>query len=205
MIITKKKLDKILYKHSRWLDDENEGKRAVLHGADLAGAYLAGANLTGANLTGANLTGADLAGANLTGANLTGADLAGANLTDANLTGADLTGADLTGANLAGANLAGADLTGANLTGADLTDANLRWVTSTGAKGLYMLPQRSDGYPFLLVLDSTGWMIKAGCRYLSIGAYRAHTLDYNDSDKQAETLRILDYAQAILDSLGVKA
>ncbi len=190
MIITKKKLDKILCKHDKWLDDENEGKRAVLHGADWAGA----------NLTGANLTGADLTGANLTGANLTGADLAGANLT-----GANLTGADLAGANLAGANLAGADLTGANLTGADLTDANLRWVTSTGAKGLYMLPQRSDGYPFLLVLDSTGWMIKAGCRYLSIGAYRAHTLDYNDSDKQAETLRILDYAQAILDSLGAKA
>ena len=185
MIITKKKLDKILYKHSRWLDDENEGKRAVLHGADLAGANLTDANLTGADLASADLTGANLAGANLAGANLTGADLAGANLTGANLTGADLTGADLTGA--------------------DLTDANLRWVTSTGAKGLYMLPQRSDGYPFLLVLDSTGWMIKAGCRYLSIGAYRAHTLDYNDSDKQAETLRILDYAQAILDSLGVKA
>ena len=79
----------ILEKHARWLNDDPDGERA-----NLSGANLSGANLTWANLSGADLTGADLSRANLTGANLTWANLTGANLSRANLTGADLSGAN---------------------------------------------------------------------------------------------------------------
>ena len=55
-----KNLNKILEKHLKWLNDENDGERADLCGADLCGADLSGANLCGANLYIANLCGAYL-------------------------------------------------------------------------------------------------------------------------------------------------
>ena len=92
--------------HKLWYNNDPNGKRA--------------------NLYGANLYGADLYGANLSGANLSGADLRSANLSGADLRSANLSGANLSGANLSGANLSGADLRSANLSGADLRSANLR-------------------------------------------------------------------------------
>ncbi len=50
--------------HALWLADDNrQGKRAILSGANLSGASLRGANLSGVNLSGADLSGADLRGA----------------------------------------------------------------------------------------------------------------------------------------------
>ena len=126
--MTKEELSLILDKHKKWLNDDPDGERANLSGADLRGADLRGADLSDANLYGANLRRADLSDADLSDANLRGADLS-----DANLRGANLRGADLSDANLRGANLRGADLRGANLRGADLRGANLRGADLRGA------------------------------------------------------------------------
>ena len=110
-----KKLQKILKKHSKWLNEEDGGERADLSYASLSGADLRGANLLDADLhyadlRGANLRGADLRDANLFGANLAGADLRWADLNDVDFCYSDLRGADLSYANLRGAKLSGADL-----------------------------------------------------------------------------------------------
>lgn len=73
--MTQEELNTILDKHIKWLNNEEGGEKADLHGADLYRADLGGANLFGANLCGANLNRADLGGANLGGANLHGANL----------------------------------------------------------------------------------------------------------------------------------
>ena len=91
-------LNSILELHSKWLYDEEGGKRADLYGANLSRADLYGANLSRADLRGADLSRADLRGADLYGADLRGADLRGADLYGADLRGADLYGADLRGA-----------------------------------------------------------------------------------------------------------
>ena len=78
-------LKEILEKHKKWLNNEDDGIRADLRGANLSGADLRYATLRYANLSGANLRDADLMGANLRGANLSGATLSGANLSGANL------------------------------------------------------------------------------------------------------------------------
>ena len=109
-----KELDKILKRHTAWLQGKKGGVMANLYGAKLYGANLSGANLHGADLYGAKLSGANLSVAKLSRAKLSGADLSGANLH-----GADLSGANLYGANLYGANLSGANLYGANLYGAE--------------------------------------------------------------------------------------
>ena len=48
------KLDNILKLHQKWLDGEEEGKRAYLSGADLHNADLSGADLSGAYLNWVN-------------------------------------------------------------------------------------------------------------------------------------------------------
>ena len=78
-------LNEILESHKKWLNNEDDGIRADLRGANLSGADLRYATLRYANLSGANLRDADLMGANLRGANLSGATLSGANLSGANL------------------------------------------------------------------------------------------------------------------------
>jgi len=119
-------LNKILDLHKKWLDNNPDGVRADLRGADLSRA-----NLSRANLIGANLRWADLSRANLIGANLSRANLSRANLSGANLSRADLSRANLSRANLSGANLSRADLSGANLRWADL-----RWANLSGTTGL---------------------------------------------------------------------
>ena len=91
--MTKEELSSVLELHKKWLNCEEDGKRANLYRANLPGADLSGANLYRADLSGANLSGANLSGANLDRANLYRADLSGANLSGANLSGADLSGA----------------------------------------------------------------------------------------------------------------
>ena len=55
-----KKLDEILKKHQKWLDNDPDGERANLRWADLRGADLQEANLQRADLQGVNLQGANL-------------------------------------------------------------------------------------------------------------------------------------------------
>ena len=64
------KLQEILDKHVKWLNDEAGGVRANLHYADLYGADLRGADLQDADLRGVDLRYADLRGADLHGASL---------------------------------------------------------------------------------------------------------------------------------------
>lgn len=145
---------------------------------------------TRAKLAGANLAGANLAGAYLAGAYLSGANLAGADLARANLARAKLAGADIAGANLAGANLAGAYLDGAYLAGADLA----------GAKIIRKVAQirRDDGYEFIaFALDDGRLFVCAGCRSMTVEAFRAHVAkEYPETDKAIETLAILDFIDA---------
>ena len=159
--------------------------RAKLAGADLARANLARANLAGADLAGANLAGAYLAGAYLAGANLAGADLARANLARAKLAGADLARANLAGANLDGAYLDGAYLAGADLDGAKI----IRKVAQI---------RRDDGYEFIaFALDDGRLFVCAGCRSMTVEAFRAHVAkEYPETDKAIETLAILDFIDA---------
>ena len=118
--MTSEEIKKVLDLHKKWLNNEEDGKRADLSGADLSRANLSGADLSGADLIRADLSGADLRKADLSKADLSRADLSGADLRGADLSGADLRRADLSGANLRGADLRGADLSGANLRGANL-------------------------------------------------------------------------------------
>ena len=122
----------------------------------------------------------------------------GDTLAGADLSEADLRGADLSGANLSGANLIDANLREANLIDANLRDANLSGADLRGAKGQHYITQRKDGYQFFLVLDDKKWIIRAGCRYMSIEDFRIHTNSYDDELKKVETNLILDYAEAIL-------
>lgn len=94
--ISKKELDKILYKHKLWLKDEG-GKRADLENVNLRYASLEDVNLESAILRGTDLRGADLRGAILISADLRGANLMNTNLRFVNLIGADLRDADLRG------------------------------------------------------------------------------------------------------------
>ena len=155
--MTQEKLKEILDKHDKWLNNEDEGERADLSGANLRGvdlryailneAILDYADLNGANLYYAtlspaslshvqlidvNLRGSNLRGADLRGSSLIGADLRVANLREANLRYTNFAEAILRDANLRGADLIGVDLRYANLLGADLRGANLAAVAYTG-------------------------------------------------------------------------
>jgi hypothetical protein len=103
-------LNSVLELHKKWLNNEPNGVRADLSGANLQRATLCGANLSEvdlsmADLSWANLSEVDLSMADLSWANLSGADLSGANLSEAYLRNVNLNEADLTGANLKNANL----------------------------------------------------------------------------------------------------
>jgi hypothetical protein len=136
---------------------------------------------------------ANLSRADLSRANLTGADLSRADLTGASLSWADLSRADLSRANLSWANLSEADLTGANLTGANLT----------GAKGFVYISQRSDGHQFFATYRDDRWLIQAGCRLFTPQEYREHTAKYKCDKKRAETLLLIDFAEAMIAQRGI--
>ena len=123
------------------------------------------------------------------------ANLARANLAHANLDGANLARANLAHAYLAHANLAGANLAGANLVGAYLAGAYL-----AGAKVIRKVAQirRDDGYEFIaFALDDGRLFVRAGCRSMTVEAFRAHVAkEYPDTPKAIETLAILDFIDA---------
>ena len=96
-------LKEVLRLHERWINDDKDGRRADLSGANLRYADLRDAYLGRAYLRCADLSGADLSGAYLRCADLSGAYLRAADLDHAYLGGADLRGADLRDADLSGA------------------------------------------------------------------------------------------------------
>lgn len=71
--MTKTELNEILKAHKKWLNGDEDGKRADLSRADLRGADLRWADLKGADLRWADLRGADLSEADLSEADLRGA------------------------------------------------------------------------------------------------------------------------------------
>ena len=75
--MTKSELNEILKKHRKWLNDEEDGEKAILSWADLSWAILSGAILSGAILSWAILSWAILSWAILSWANLSGANLNG--------------------------------------------------------------------------------------------------------------------------------
>ena len=88
--MTQEKLDIILDKHRKWLNNEDGGERA-----DLSGAYLYGVDFREADLRKANLSRADLRQADLNKSDIREADLSGADLSGAFLYRADLKGANI--------------------------------------------------------------------------------------------------------------
>ncbi len=88
--MTSAEIKTILEEHSKWLENDKNGKCADLRWADLRCA-----DLRGVDLSDADLRWADLSGADLRWADLSGADLRWAKLSDANLGWADLRGVNL--------------------------------------------------------------------------------------------------------------
>lgn len=76
----RKKLDKILQDHKKWLKCKTDGSFADLSGVDLCGANLRCADLSCADLREADLQGADLREAYCVGTIFANADLRGADL-----------------------------------------------------------------------------------------------------------------------------
>jgi len=125
-----------------------------------------------------------------------------ANLTYANLTYANLTYANLTHAILTHANLTHAILTHAILTGAILTGAKISTKTVVG---LLRRAIRSDGHEFFLWHCQEGFYVKAGCRFLSLKAARAHwTATRNGTPLGDETQDILDMFEKAIQRTGEK-
>lgn len=91
-------------------------------------------------------------------------------------------------------------LVGANLSMANLSGTNLRWATINGEilDRLLARATRLDGHEFFLfALEDGSPKIKAGCRWMTIGDYRAHVdKEYPDTDKSKETLDILNFFEA---------
>ena len=114
----------ILALHKKWLNEEEGGERADLHGADLDGVCLdnidfRNANLKCASFRGAVITNSDFRSADLYGADFRGAFLQGSDFASANLKNADFTWANLCDADFLNADLTGAYLGEANLKGVD--------------------------------------------------------------------------------------
>ena len=112
--IIAKELNKILEKHKKWLNNEENGERADLSGVNLRGVDLRYVKLQCADLQRANLQYADLRGINLKDSYLISTNLSGADLGDANLEGADLRNTNLQYAHLQNANLSHSKLDDTN-------------------------------------------------------------------------------------------
>lgn len=151
VIINGVTLEEILNKHEKWLNGEEDGKRAELNNVDLSCVNLSGVNLSKAYLYKVNLSKSDLTNANLSDTNLNCADLYNADLRGAYLINTSLKYSDLRRVNLNDANLSYVDLNYANLKGADLSYANLR-----GADLTYAILRRANlSYANLSEVDLT--------------------------------------------------
>ena len=116
-------LKNILALHKKWLNEEEGGERADLHGADLDGVCLDNVDFRNANLRCVNFRNAII-----TNSDFRCADLYGADFCHALLQGSDFASANLKNANFTYVNLCNADFLNADLTGACLGEANLKGV-----------------------------------------------------------------------------
>ena len=116
-------LKNILALHKKWLNEEEGGERADLHGADLSGICLDNVDFRSANLRCVNFRNAII-----TNSDFRSADLYGADFCHALLQGSDFASANLKNANFTYVNLCNADFLNADLTGACLGEANLKGV-----------------------------------------------------------------------------
>jgi len=178
--MNQQELQEVLERHRKWLDGEEDGKRADLCGADLYGADLYGAYLSRVDLRGADLCGADLSGADLRGADLHGANLRRADLRRADLCGADLSGANLRRADLRRADLCGADLRGADLRGADLEDIDAARLSIAPECGSFIGWKRCGESIVKLLIPSDAKRSNATGRKCRCS--KAWTLGITDSD-----------------------
>ena len=132
-------LKNILALHKKWLNEEEGGEKADLHGADLNGICLDNVDFRNANLKctsfrGAVITNSDFRSADLYGADFRGAFLQGSDFASANLKNADFTWANLCDADFLNADLMGADLGEADIKGVDFDYACLPlWCGSLNA------------------------------------------------------------------------
>ena len=94
--ISQEELNVILYKHKKWLNDEENGERAILVFVDCSGLDFSYNDLSFISLNSCNLKGANLSNCNLTKANLFKANLIGADLTNTILKNAILEYTNLT-------------------------------------------------------------------------------------------------------------
>lgn len=139
--------------------------------------------------------GADLRYANLSAASLSGSDLRGSLLCCSDLRCADLSGVYLRGSDLYGVVLRGVDLSGAILCGVDLNGIDLHGADLRNSDRI-IGPTRSDGYQFTYCLSLN--RVHAGCRCMSISAYKAHAETYDDEAKRRETLAILSSLELLI-------
>lgn len=123
--MTQEELKSVLELHKKWLNNEADGVRADLRGADLFGV----------DMHEADLREADMGGVDLRAANMRGADMGGAILCEANMRGVDLRGANMRGTLLYGADMYGANMRETLLYGADIYGANMR-----GVKNIPFIP-----------------------------------------------------------------
>ena len=90
--MTQEELKSVLELHKKWLNNEADGVRADLRGADLFGV-----DMHEADLREADMGGVDLRGANMRGTILCCSDMYGANMRETLLYGADIYGANMRG------------------------------------------------------------------------------------------------------------
>jgi hypothetical protein len=121
------------------------------------------------------------------------ADLSYSNLSYSNLSYSNLSYSNLRGCNLSGCNMRDCNMRGCNLSYSNLSDCN----------GLIYISQRSDGYQFFATYRDDKWLIQAGCRLLSLAEYRTHTEFYSCQKKRAETLLLIDFAEAMIAHKGI--
>jgi len=118
--MTKRRLHEILALHKIWVETNGaEGKRARLHGVNLARKKLQGLDLRGINFSNSRFSSADL----------TGADLTGAKLTNTNFQRADLTGVNLTGPELLDVSKSGIEYSARRFENATIPSYFLLWIS----------------------------------------------------------------------------
>lgn len=113
-------LKNILALHEKWLNEEEGGERADLHGADLDHVCLDNVDFRNANLREVSFRDAVITNSDFRGADLCDADFRFAFLQDSDFSAANLKDADFTYANLRNADFYNADLMGADLGEADI-------------------------------------------------------------------------------------
>ena len=131
------------------------------------------------------------------------ADLSYSNLSYSNLRGCNLSGCNMRDCNMRGCNLSYSNLSDCNLSDCNMRGCNLSYSNLSDCNGLIYISQRSDGYQFFATYRDDKWLIQAGCRLLSPAEYRTHTEFYSCQKKRAETLLLIDFAEAMIAHRGI--